>query len=119
LEQKEQSKMSEQEKALHEISYLQPERTDRKPVPETVALRPESRTALAEILMRRREEQASAEDVVATALEVFNVITDHLSQKDSKVILHKAGEGLKTLHINSLNTTRTVYRSIKPPKMTW
>jgi hypothetical protein len=63
--------------------------------------------------------RATPDDVVAMALEVFNVITDHLSRKDSSVILYTVGESLQTLNIKSGSTgegVRTVYKRVQPPK---
>ncbi len=55
------------------------------------------------------------------ALEVFNVLTQHLSRKDSKVLLHTQGEGLRRLDIKNTAGSytegiRTVYKSVSPKR---
>ena len=110
------------------LEKLPPSRTlpyPRKETPdssqESVALRPESQAAISEIRRRNGHKDASPEDVVTMALEVFNVLTDHLSRKDSKVILHTQGEGIQTLNIkhtagSHTEGVRTVYRSVTPKR---
>jgi predicted xylose isomerase-like sugar epimerase len=77
--------------------------------------------AIQEIRKRSGHTDATPEDVVAMAVEVFNVLTEHLSQKDSKVILYTQGVGLKTLEITSSSTSaiqgvRTIKKRVQPPK---
>ena len=105
-----------QEHAPQSSPTPEPER-----VPETLYLKPESRKALAEIQKRfDNKEQVSAEDVVANAIDVFNVLTHHLSQKDSTVMLYTLGESPKTLHIPHVGGhKRAAKRTVMPPKMTW
>ena len=50
------------------------------------ANRCESKAAISEIRKRSGHKDASPEDVVTMALEVFNVLTQHLSREDSKVL---------------------------------
>jgi len=73
------------------------------------------------ILKRDGQAHTKPEDVVALAVEVFNVLTEHLSQKDSKVILHTQGVGLQTLDITSSSTRatqgiRTIEKRVLQPK---
>ena len=99
----------------HEAEPLQ---TAEDEIPPLISLRPESRSALASILTRENQSQNSVDDTVATAIAVFHVITDHLSQQDSTVILHTKGQGLTTLDVNSAvsKDIRTVFRQVKPPR---
>ncbi len=54
-------------------------------------------------------------------VEVFNVLTQHLSGKDSKVLLHKQSEGLRTLDMKSsaesyTDGVKTAHKRVQPPK---
>jgi redox-regulated HSP33 family molecular chaperone len=99
----------------HEAEPLQ---TAEDAIPPLISLRPESRDALAAILTRKNQSQNTIDDAVATAIAVFDVITAHLTQKDSSVILHTRGQGLTTLEVNGAGSTdvRTVFRQVKPPR---
>jgi hypothetical protein len=90
-------------------------------VPEEIPLHPQTQNAIAEIQKRDGHTDASPEDVVAMAVEVFNVLTDHLSGKDSKVLLYTQGKGLKTLAIKSsagsyTEGVKTAHKRVQPPK---
>jgi hypothetical protein len=116
------NKMQEKlEKLLPPIPFPSPEQKTPNGTEDCVALRPESRTAIEEVRRRTGHKDASPEDVVTMALEVFNVLTDHLSRKDSKVLLHTQGEGLRTLDIkhtadSHTEGVRTVYKSVTPKR---
>jgi predicted urease superfamily metal-dependent hydrolase len=73
------------------------------------------------ILKRDGQAHIKPADVVALAVEVINVLTEHLSGKDSAVILHTQGESLQTLDIKSSagsfgDGVRNVYKRVQPPK---
>jgi hypothetical protein len=87
-------------------------------IPKSITLRPESRSALESILTRENQQKNSVDVTVATAIAVFDVITKHLSEKDSSVILHTKGKGLTTLEVNnaSAENIRTVYKKSKHPR---
>ena len=84
-------------------------------------LRENTRDTLDAILSR--EKQATPEDVVAMSIEVFNVITEHLSQKDAVVFLHTPGESLQTLHLGRTpgsytKGVRTQHKTLNPTRTT-
>ena len=109
------------EKLPPPIPFPSPTKESANDAPETVALRPESQEAISEIRRRNGHKDATPEDVVTMALEVFNVLTEYLSRKDSKVLLHTQGEGLRTLDIkhtadSHTEGVRTVYKSVTPKR---
>ena len=90
-------------------------------VPEEIPLNPQTQNTIAEIQQRQGHTDSTPADVVAMAVEVFNVFTNHLSGKDSKVLLHKQGEGVKTLDDKSSADSyqegvRTTHKRVQPPK---
>jgi threonine synthase len=101
-----------------------PKRSKEQPIGvlESIPLDPHSQEAIEAIRKREGQEHTTAEDTVAVAIEVFNVLTEHLSRKDSSVILYTLGESLKTLNIRSSSTIqpqggRTIEKQVQPPKM--